>query len=38
VGTLAEPIDQNWPSSDQTDLILVVRGQLKSGFEIAQPA
>ena len=38
VGTLAEPIDQNWFSPDQIDPILAVQGQLKSGFEIAQPA
>lgn len=33
VSKLAEPIDQNWFSSDRVDLILVVQGQLKSGFE-----
>jgi len=33
VGTLAEPIDQNWFSSDRVDLILVVQGQLKFEFE-----
>jgi hypothetical protein len=29
----AEPIDQNWFSSDRVDLILVVQGQLKFEFE-----
>jgi hypothetical protein len=36
VSKLAEPIDENWFSSDQVDLILVVQGQLK--FEFAAPA
>ena len=29
---LAEPIDPDWFSSDEVDLILVVQGQLKSEF------
>ncbi len=29
----AEPIDENWFSSDEADLILVVQGQLKFEFE-----
>jgi hypothetical protein len=33
VSKLAEPIDQNWFSSDRVDLILVVQGQLKFEFE-----
>jgi quercetin dioxygenase-like cupin family protein len=33
VSKLAEPIDPNWFSSDRVDLILVVQGQLKFGFE-----
>ena len=33
VSKLAEPIDQNWFSSDKVDLILVVQGQLKVEFE-----
>jgi uncharacterized protein YjlB len=33
VSKRAEPIDQNWFSSDRVDLILVVRGQLKFEFE-----
>jgi len=33
VSKLAESIDQNWPSSGQVNLILVVRGQLKFEFE-----
>jgi len=35
VSKLAEPIDENWFSSDEVDLILVVQGQLK--FEFASP-
>jgi uncharacterized protein YjlB len=33
VSKLAEPIDENWFSSDEADLILVVQGQLKFEFE-----
>lgn len=33
VSKLAEPIDQDWFSSDRVDLILVVQGQLKFEFE-----
>jgi hypothetical protein len=33
VSKLAEPIDENWFSSDEVDLILVVQGQLKVEFE-----
>lgn len=33
VSKLAEPIDENWFSSDEVDLILVVQGQLKFEFE-----
>lgn len=32
VSKLAEPIDQNWFSSDRVDLILVFQGQLKFEF------
>jgi hypothetical protein len=35
VSKLAEPVDENWFSSDQVDLILVVQGQLR--FEFASP-
>jgi hypothetical protein len=35
VSKLAEPIDQNWFSSDRVDMILVVQGQLK--FEFKSP-
>jgi len=35
VSKLAELIDENWFSSDEVDLILVVQGQLK--FEFASP-
>jgi uncharacterized protein YjlB len=33
VSKLAEPIDENWFSSEEVDLILVVQGQLKVDFE-----
>ena len=33
VSKLAEPIDENWFSSEEVDLILVVQGQLKFEFE-----
>ena len=33
VSKLAEPIDPNWFSSDEIDLILVVQGRLKVEFE-----
>ena len=33
VSKLAEPIDENWLSLDEIDLILVVQGQLKFEFE-----
>ena len=35
VSKLGEPIDENWFSSDEVDLILVVQGQLKFEFESA---
>ncbi len=38
VSKLAEPIDENWFSSEEVDLMLVVQGQLKFEFEsAAQP-
>jgi uncharacterized protein YjlB len=33
VSKLAEPIDENWFSSEEVDLILVVQGELKVEFE-----
>ncbi len=33
VSKLAEPIDENWFSSEEVDLILVVQGELKFEFE-----
>ncbi len=33
VSKLGEPVDENWFSSDEVDLILVVQGQLKFEFE-----
>ena len=32
VSKLAEPIDENWFSSDEVDLILVIQGRLKFEF------
>ena len=32
VSKLAEPIDENWFSSEEADLVLVVQGQLELGF------
>jgi len=37
VSKLGEPIDENWFSSDEVDLILVVQGQLKFEFESPGP-